>query len=70
MVAKQVKLTSGFDAEYFAGMPPLEALKMLLRFAVASDLTTTSGARHVRQERNLLSFVDVKLAHFCSEATR
>ena len=68
LVAKEIR--RGSLQEYFAAMPPLAALRLLVAFAVSAWLPDSSGKRKFPRERYVLSFVDVKRAHFCSEATR
>ena len=75
LVAKEIKKRSeitdeqlGF--EYFAAMPPLAALKLLLSFCVTSSLVGMDGKVIHRRAPYCISFVDVKRAHFVSNATR
>lgn len=70
LVAQEVKKGSSFD-EFFAAMPSLSALKMLITIAVTFQLPENpkylSANNH---KRRLLGFLDVKRAHFYSKATR
>ncbi len=71
LVGQEIKRGSGFD-KFFAAMPSLSALKMLLTIAVTFKLTDSSGQVPRTGPRRLLGFldIDVKRAHFYSEATR
>ena len=69
LVGQEIKRGSGFD-EFFAAMPSLSALKMLLAIAVTFKLTDSAGKTPKTGTRRLLGFLDVKRAHFYSEATR
>ena len=69
LVGQEIKRGSGFD-EFFAAMPSLSALKMLLSIAVTSKLSDSTGQVPKTGTRKLLGFLDVKRAHFYSEATR
>ena len=69
LVGQEIKRGSGFD-EFFAAMPSLSALKMLLTIAVSFELTDSTGTIPKTGTRRLLGFLDVKRAHFYSEATR
>ena len=69
LVGQEIKRGSGFD-EFFAAMPSLSALKMLLAIAVTSKLSDSTGPVPKAGARKLLGFLDVKRAHFYSEATR
>eukprot|EP00975_Prorocentrum_lima_P060013 12584140-Prorocentrum_lima.AAC.1 len=51
-------------------MPPLAALKMLLALGTATSWCNTDGERFTNTEPYMISFVDVKRAHFMSPATR
>ena len=68
-VGQEIKRGSGFD-EFFAAMPSLSAFKMLPTIAVTSRLADSSGQVLRIGTRKLLGFLDVKRAHFYSEATR
>ena len=68
LVAQEVK--KGSVAEYFAAMPPLSALKMLLTLATTDRIPDADGKKQTKDEPWLISFVDVKRAHFCADATR
>ena len=70
LVAQEVKKGSGFD-EFFAAMPSLSALKMLVTIAVTFQLPHAGTAvKEAYAKRRLLGFLDVKRAHFYSDATR
>ena len=70
LVAQEVKKGSGFD-EFFAAMPSLSALKMLVTIAVTFQLPDAGKAvKEAYRKRRLLGFLDVKRAHFYSDATR
>ena len=71
LVRQEIKRGSGYD-EFFAAMPSLSALKilMLLTIAVTSRLAGSSGQVPRTGTRKLLGFIDVKRARFYSEATR
>ena len=69
LVGQEIKRGSGFD-EFFAAMPSLSALKMLLSIAVTSKLSDSTGQVPKTGTRKLLGFLDVKRAHFYSEVTR
>ena len=69
LVGQKIKRGSEFD-EFFAAMPSLSALKMLLAIAVTSKLSDSTGQVPKTGTRKLLGFLDVKRAHFYSEATR
>ena len=70
LVAQEVKKGSGFD-EFFAAMPSLSALKMLVTIAVTFQLPDAGKAvKEAYRKRRLLEFLDVKRAHFYSDATR
>ena len=70
LVAQEVKKGSGFD-EFFAAMPSLSALKMLVTIAVTFQLPHAGTAvKEAYAKRRLLGFLDVKRAHFFSDATR
>jgi len=74
-VAKEIRRKSALTGddlgyEYFAAMPPLAALRMLLVLMVTSTLLDLDGNAIFRQDPYVLSFVDVKRAHFCAVATR
>ena len=64
LVAQEIKKGAGFD-EYFAAMPSLSALKLLLAIAVSQCLPG-NGRKTVQY---YLGFLDVKRAHFYSKAT-
>ena len=55
-VAKELKATTLGD--FFAAMPPLASLKMLLSLAVTKAYPNASGKVEYRKEQHLLSFVD------------
>ena len=67
-VAKKLKAKTVSD--FFAAMPPLASLKMLMALATTKAFPRGSGKTEYKGETHLLSFVDVKRAHFCSPATR
>ena len=69
LVGQEIKRGSGFD-EFFAAMPSLSALKMLLTIAATFKLTDSTGQIPKTGTRRLLGFLDVKRAHFYSDATR
>ena len=69
LVGQEIKRGSGFD-EFFAAMPRLSALKMLLTIVVTFKLIASTGQIPKIGTRRLLGFLDVKRAHFYSEATR
>ena len=69
LVGQEFKRGSGFD-EFFAAMPSLAASKMLRTIAVTFKLTDSTGQIPKTGTRRLLGFLDVKRAHFYSEATR
>ena len=70
LVAQEVKKGSDFD-EFFAAMPSLSALKILVTIAVTFQLPHAGTAvKEAYAERRLLGLLDVKRAHFCSDATR
>ena len=70
LVAQEVKKGSGFD-EFFAAMPSLSALKMLVTIAVTFQMPDAGKAvKEAYRKRRLLGFLDVKRAHFYSDATR
>ena len=70
LVAQEVKKGLGFD-EFFAAMPSLSALKMLVAVAVTFQLPHAGAAvKEAYAKRRLLGFLDVKRAHFYSDATR
>ena len=69
LVGQEIKRGSGFD-EFFAAMPSLSALKMLLTIAVTFKWTDSTGQVPKTGTRRLLGFLDVKRARFYSEATR
>ena len=68
LVAQEIKRGSGFD-EFFAAMPSLAALKLLLTIAVSDSLPLEKGERRTSKQ-SFLGFLDVKRAHFYSKATR
>ena len=68
LVAQEIKRGSGFD-EFFAAMPSLAALKLLLTIAVSDSLPLEKGKRR-KSKQSFLGFLDVKRAHFYSKATR
>ena len=68
LVAQEIKRGSGFD-EFFAAMPSLAALKLLLTIAVSDSLPLEKGERR-KAKQSFLGFLDVKRAHFYSKATR
>ena len=75
LVAKEIKKRSeitdeNLGFEYFAAMPPLAALKLLLCFCVTSTLVGVDDKVLRRRAPYCMSFVDVKRAHFVSNATR
>ena len=59
LVGQEIKRGSGFD-EFFAAMPSLSALKMLLAIAVTSKLSDSTGQVPKTGTRKLLGFLDVK----------
>ena len=69
LVGQEIKRGSGVD-EFFAAMPSLSTLKKLLAIAVTSKLSDSTGQVPKTGTRKLLGFLDVKRAHFYSEATR
>ena len=69
LVGQEIKRGSGFD-EFFAAMPRLSALKMLLTIVVTFKLTASTGQIPKIGTRRFFGFLDVKRAHFYSEATR
>ena len=69
LVGQEIKRGSGFD-EFFAAMASLSTLKMLLIIAVTFKLIDSTGQIPKIGTRRLLGFLDVKRAHFYSEATR
>ena len=70
LVAQEVKKGSGFD-EFFAAMPSLSALKMLVTISITFQLPHAGEAvKEAPAKRRLLGFLDVKRAHFYSDATR
>ena len=70
LVAQEVKKGPGFD-EFFAAMPSLSDLKMLVTIAVTFQLPHAGTAvQEAYAKRRLLGFLDVKRAHFYSDSTR
>lgn len=57
LVGQEIKRGSGFD-EFFAAMPSLSALKMLLLIAVTSRLADSSGQLPRTGTRKLSGFLD------------
>ena len=51
-------------------MPPIAALKMLVALAVTATVPGRNKEWIPSSEKKMLSFVDIKRAHFCSAATR
>ena len=68
LVAQELK--RGSMEEYFAAMPPLSALRTLMTLAVTESSKDLNGNWTRKTDRQFLSFVDIKRAHFCSKATR
>ena len=68
LVAQELK--RGSMEEYFAAMPPLSALRTLMTLAVTESNKDLNGNWTRKTDRQFLSFVDIKRAHFCSRATR
>ena len=69
LVGQEMKRGSLFD-EFFAAMPSLSALKMLLAIAVTFKVADSAGQVPKTGARRLLGFLDVKRAHFHSETAR
>ena len=68
LVAQETK-RKGTIEQFFAGTPPLSALKVLLSLATTSRLPEIDPVRKARG-RVLLQFFDVKKAHFWAQAER
>ena len=64
------ELKRGSMEEHFAAMPPLSALRILMALAVTESCRDLNGNWTRKTDRQFLSFVDSKRAHFCSNATR
>ena len=64
LVAQEVKRGSGFD-DFFAAMPSLAALKLLLTIAVSDSLPLEKGERR-KTKQSFLGFLDVERDHFHS----
>ena len=70
LVAQEGKKGSGCN-EFVAAMPSLSALKMLVTIAVTFQLPYAGEAvKEAYAKRRLLGFLDLKRAHFYSDATR
>ena len=65
LVAQEIKRASGFD-EFFAAMPSLTALKLLLTIAVSDSIPLEKGEKR-KTRQSFLGFLDVKRAHFYSK---
>ena len=68
LVARELKRDT--LSEHFAAMPPLAALKVLLSLAVTKLKPNAKGVLREDPEQEVFGFLDVKRAHFCSEAAR
>ena len=68
LVARELKKDT--LSELFAAMPPLAALKVLLSLAVTKFKPNEKGVLCEDPGQEVLGFLDVKRAHFCSAATR
>ena len=70
-VGKEIKkgARGSLAAQYFAAMPPLSTFKLLL--ALATTLTFETNDNNCESTRDMMiSFIDVKRAHFVSKAVR
>lgn len=56
--------------EYFAAMPPLAALRLMVALHVTSRVPSIDGGWLDRAPDAVMGLLDVKRAHFCSQATR
>ena len=68
---KRLKHESTIDSlsQFFAAMPPLSALKLILDMAVSTYLPNLCGEM-VKQRPKCIALIDVKRAHFWAYATR
>ena len=57
-------------ADFFAAMPPLSSFKLLLTLAMVDRFFGVDGTVRPRTEPWYIMFIDVKRAHFVSDATR
>ena len=71
-VGKEIKRGSkgALVADFFAAMPPLSSFKLLLTLAMVDRFYGADGTLRSRTEPWYMMFIDVKRAHFVSEATR
>ena len=68
LVAKEIKKKGTLEA-YFAAMPPLLALKLLLSLACTTNLPVREQT-YSKRGRYCIQFIDVKKAHFWAKAER
>jgi len=71
-VAKEIKrgARSSLVGEFFAAMAPLHASKILLILAVTNRFPDSMGNLIRSEEPLVVSFIDIKRAHFYGKATR
>ena len=71
-VGKEIKKGSkgALVADFFAAMPPLSSFKLLLTLAMVDRFFGVDGTVRPRTEPWYIMFIDVKRAHFVSDATR
>ena len=76
-VGQELKKKSGLTSseslqKFFAAMPPLSSIKLLLSLATTRAVMDLDGAkiRTGRSEQKLITVIDVKRAHFWADATR
>eukprot|EP00435_Cladocopium_sp_Y103_P040755 s116_g11.t1 len=71
-VGKEIKKGSkgALVADFFAAMPPLSSFKLLLTLAMVDRFFGADGTPRSRTEPWYILFIDVKRAHFVSDATR
>ena len=69
-IKKSMQVGSGGEFDFFAAMPPLAAIKMLIAIAVTASIYDLNGNLCQNRGQYRISFVDIKRAHFYAAATR
>jgi hypothetical protein len=67
-VAREIRAVT--KSKYFAGMPPLSALRMIIAIAVTLTFPNAIGEMIRQSSQYVIGFTDIKRAHFCAPATR